>query len=215
MAIISNPTGKFAIILVAVAIALLGIVLFVNTPSFQERRGMKRPVAPEKTFSTMEITSPAFKQNEFIPAKYTCEGENVNPELRISGVPEAAKSLALIVDDPDAPRGAFTHWLAWNIDPKTSIIPENANVAEAIAAPTGVGASLARQIVGREGENGAGKTGYLGPCPPSGAHRYFFKLYALDAMLAIPATAHKTELEEEIQKHHLAEAELVGLYQRK
>ncbi|MBI4086103.1 MAG: YbhB/YbcL family Raf kinase inhibitor-like protein [Candidatus Liptonbacteria bacterium] len=146
----------------------------------------------------MTITSPSFRENGSIPKKFTCQGENINPELRFGGAPEEAKSLALIMHDPDAPMpGGFTHWVMWNIEPLTTAIKEN-------SAPPGAS----------EGKNGAGKTGYIGPCPPSGTHRYFFKLYALDAVLNLPAGADKNSLEAEINKHLLAEAEIIGLYQR-
>ena len=181
--------NKFAIIgLLAIAALAAGILLIP-----------RQSVAPEKsvTLSTMKITSPAFTQNESIPVKYTCTGGNTNPELRFAGVPEQAKSLALIMDYPDATVGTFTHWLIWNIDSKNPAIAEHSVPAGAV-----------------EGKNGAGKTGYIGPCPPSGTHRYFFKLYALDAMLGLPAGASKTELEAEIEKHLVAQAELIGLYRK-
>ena len=146
----------------------------------------------------MTITSPSFQENSFIPKKFTCQGENINPELRFGAVPEEAKSMALIMHDPDAPMaGGFTHWVIWNIAPLTTAIKEK-------SAPPGAS----------EGKNGAGKTGYIGPCPPSGTHRYFFKLYALDAVLSMPADTDKNSLEAEINRHLLAEAELIGLYQR-
>jgi len=152
---------------------------------------------PSRTIKTssMNISSVEFKNNEPIPAKFTCQGNGINPELKISGVPENAKNLALIMDDPDAPMGTFTHWLIWNIDPKTSIIKEN-------SAP------------GVQGTNGVKENAYIGPCPPSGTHRYFFKLYALDARLDLKAGAGKSELESEIAKHELGRAELVGTYKK-
>ena len=146
----------------------------------------------------MTIASPSFQENSFIPKKFTCQGENTNPELRFGAVPEEAKSMALIMHDPDAPMpGGFTHWVIWNIAPLITAIKEK-------SAPPGAS----------EGKNGAGKTGYIGPCPPSGTHRYFFKLYALDAILSMPADTDKNSLEAEINRHLLAEAELIGLYQR-
>ncbi len=140
-----------------------------------------------------------FENNQNIPAKYSCNGENINPELDITGIPPEAKSLALIMHDPDAPRpGGFTHWLVWNIRPDMSSIHE---------ASVPVGAV--------EGSNDRGKPGYTGPCPPPGApHRYFFKLYALDSELDLPMSAGKQELESEIGKHKLATAELIGLFAR-
>lgn len=138
-----------------------------------------------------------FKNNENIPKKYTCDGENINPPLEISGVPEDAKSLVLIVDDPDAPMGTWVHWTMWNIDPKTEKIEEN-NV------PYGA----------VEGMTSFKKLGYGGPCPPSGVHHYYFKIYAIDTMLALSKKADKLEIEKEINGRILDQAELVGLYSR-
>lgn len=145
----------------------------------------------------MKILSRKFQDNEQIPAKYTCDGENVNPTLVISGVPEEAKSLVLIVDDPDAPMGTWIHWTLWNIASDIMEIKENSIPKGAI-----------------QGLTSFGKVGYGGPCPPSGIHHYHFKLYAIDAVLDLPETANKMELEKEINGRILAEAELLGLYSR-
>lgn len=145
----------------------------------------------------MKITSPAFKNNEFIPPQYTCDGQDVNPPLAISEVPENAQSLVLIMDDPDAPAGTWVHWTVWNIDPKTTEIAENSVPPGAI-----------------EGMTDFGRSGYGGPCPPSGSHRYFFKLYALDIKLELSPEAKKEEVEKAMENHILAKAELIGLYQR-
>ncbi len=146
----------------------------------------------------LTLTSPAFEHGGTIPKQYTCDGENVNPELHIGGIPPAAKSLVLVVEDPDAPVGTFTHWLVWNIQPGTSQIP--------------VGA----KDIGVEGVTSFSRTGYGGPCPPPGKkHRYYFKVYALDTMLDLLTTgANKSQLELGIEKHLLAVAELTGLYGR-
>lgn len=144
----------------------------------------------------MIITSPSFENDATIPKKFSCEGGDINPELQIQNVPDTAKSLALIMHDPDAPMpGGFTHWVVWNINPKTALIKEES------VPPASI-----------EGRNGAGKTGYLGPCPPSGIHHYQFKLFALDTMLDLPTTAIAKELEAEIDKHLIETTELVGLY---
>jgi hypothetical protein len=147
--------------------------------------------------TTMNITSSAFNQNDSIPSKFTCDGDNVSPELVIHSVPENAKSLAIILDDPDAPMGTFTHWLIWNIDPKTDTIKEKSVPLGAI-----------------EGKNGAGRVGYIGPCPPSGTHHYHFTLYALDAMLDLPNGANREALLGKIQKHTIISTEFIGLYSR-
>ncbi len=143
----------------------------------------------------MEITSPAFKHNEYIPAKYTCEGEDINPALVINGLPEGAESLALIMDDPDAPIGVWVHWVVFDIPP-VERIEEN-------SAP------------GKLGITNSSRRDYHGPCPPSGTHRYFFKIYALDTQLNLKEGASKGQLEKAMQGHILDKAELIGLYKRK
>ena len=145
----------------------------------------------------MKLTSSAYKQNKNIPSQYTCDGQGINPPLEISEVPSAAKSLALIVDDPDAPSGTFVHWLVWNMEPQTKSIAAN-------TIPAGA----------KQGTTSAGKTGYFPPCPPSGTHRYVFKLYALDIMLDLTPNAGKDNLEQAMQGHTLDSAELIGLYKR-
>jgi len=147
--------------------------------------------------SNMLIASAAFERNSSIPKKYTCDGENVNPPLTFSGVPENAKSLALIMDDPDAPRGTWVHWTMWNIDPSTINITVGSVPAGAV-----------------EGTTSSGKSGYGGPCPPSGTHHYYFKLYALDTTLNLNKSLEKQGLESAMEGHVLGQAELVGLYSR-
>lgn len=148
--------------------------------------------------NAMKIQSPAFQHNENIPAKYTCDGEGINPPLQFLDVPGNAKSLVLISDDPDAPMGTWVHWTIWNIDTKITEIAENSVPADAV-----------------EGTTSFGNVGYGGPCPPSGVHRYFFKLYALDTVLDLPAGANIKELETAIQGHALGNAEFIGLYSRR
>lgn len=146
----------------------------------------------------MLLTSPSFEDGLPIPKKFTCDGGGINPELQIQNVPREAKSLALIVHDPDAPReGGFLHWAAWNISPATTLIKEE-------SVPPG----------SREGENDGGSLGYFPPCPNIGMHHYHFKLYALDALLELPESAALPALKAEIAKHLIAEAELVGTYVR-
>lgn len=150
------------------------------------------------TMSTLTIASPAFKHKEAVPVKYTCDGEDVNPPLVIDNVPAGAKSLALIVDDPDAPRGTWVHWVVWGMDPKTREIEEK-------AVPAGA----------KQGTNDFRKRNYGGPCPPSGTHRYFFKLYALDIAPELGPDTTKAALEKAMTGHILAQAEIIGLYKRK
>jgi Raf kinase inhibitor-like YbhB/YbcL family protein len=145
----------------------------------------------------MKITTTAFQQGGNIPSKFTCDGADANPPLRFEGVPAEAKSLALIVDDPDAPGGLFTHWLVWNIDPKTTTVEEN-------SAPSN----------GVQGKNDFGKSGYGGPCPPSGTHRYFFKIFALDRQLDLAAGSKRAQLDAQMRGHIMAEGELMGGYSR-
>jgi Raf kinase inhibitor-like YbhB/YbcL family protein len=148
--------------------------------------------------STISITSPAFQAGGDIPAKFTCNGTNVSPKLQISGVPNEAKSLVLIVDDPDAPRGLFTHWIVWNIDPKATQIAENSAPAGAV-----------------QGTSDFGKRNYGGPCPPSGTHRYFFKMFALDTKLDLKPSARRAELDAAMHGHVLAQGELMARYSHK
>lgn len=145
----------------------------------------------------MKITTKSFSNTRPIPERFTADGKNVNPPLTISGVPEKTKSLALIVDDPDAPSGTWDHWLVWNIKPATATIDED-------SVPHGA-------VVGR---NDFGHAKYEGPSPPAGTHRYFFRLYALDTMLDLPAGAGRSQLEAAMQGHVLARAALLGRYAR-
>jgi Raf kinase inhibitor-like YbhB/YbcL family protein len=142
------------------------------------------------------LESGAFENAQAIPSRHSCEGEDLSPPLRWSNVPEGTRSLALVLDDPDAPGGVFTHWLAWGLDPAGGL-------DEGEAAP-------------REGQNDFGTTGYRGPCPPPGhgRHRYVFRLYALDKELELGSGAAKDELEQAIGEHVLTTAELVGTYER-
>ena len=142
----------------------------------------------------MKLTSPAFQNNAQIPSEHTCDGRDLSPPLSISGVPSNAKSLALVMDDPDAPVGNWDHWIVFNISPSASQMPKGTE-------PKGVA-----------GKNSWGRTGYGGPCPPSGTHRYLFKLYALDAALNLPEGATKKELERAMQGHIISQAQLMGTY---
>jgi Raf kinase inhibitor-like YbhB/YbcL family protein len=145
--------------------------------------------------ANLNVKSPAFENNKPIPSKYSCDGDEVNPPLIIEGIPQATKTLALIVDDPDAPMGTFDHWIVWNIPPEGKIT-ENS-------------------VPGTQGLNSGGQQSYIGMCPPSGTHRYFFKVYALDTKLDLkPNQTHKKDLEKAMQGHILAKGELIGLYRR-
>jgi len=146
----------------------------------------------------MKISSPAFQEGGTIPEKFSKNGQNVNPELRIGGAPAEAKSLVLIVDDPDAPVGLFTHWLVWNIDPKTTDIAEN-------SVPRGA----------LQGTNDFPGSGYDGPQPPSGTHRYYFKIFAVDQTLDLKSGAKRREVDAAMRGHVIAQGELMGRYSKK
>jgi Raf kinase inhibitor-like YbhB/YbcL family protein len=145
----------------------------------------------------IKITSASLSAGGDIPPKFTCDGSDTSPALHIEGVPPEAKSIVLIVDDPDAPGGLFTHWLLWNIDPNNLTMGEG-------SAPTGVC-----------GTNDFGKSGYGGPCPPSGMHRYFFKVFSLDRQLDLGAGSKRKQLDAAMSGHIIAQGELMGRYSRK
>ena len=152
--------------------------------------------------ANLQLSSSAFQEGEKIPTQYTCDGQNVSPPLSWSGTPEGTQSLALIVDDPDAPSGTYTHWVVYDLSPGTSELPEGA------LQSGGTGQAV-------QGKNSAGKTAYSGPCPPRGnPHRYFFKLYALDQVLGLKAGSTKSDLERAMQGHMLAQGQLMGKYGR-
>ena len=142
----------------------------------------------------MKLTSPAFQNGADIPSKFTCEGRDVNPALNIENIPEGTKSLALIVDDPDAPAKTWVHWVVYDILPKNKIAEDS--------------------IPGKQGVNDSRGHDWGGPCPPSGTHRYYFKLYALDKVLGLDEGVNKKCLEDAMEGHILGKAELMGLYRR-
>jgi len=144
--------------------------------------------------TTLSITSPVFQNEGIIPEKYTCDGDNKNPPIRIGDVPEGTRSLVLIVEDPDAPGRIFDHWIMWNI-PVLDLIEEDSKP-------------------GIIGKNSKGENKYSGPCPPNGIHRYFFKLYALDEMLTIGMNSTKNDVITAMQNHILGYGELIGVYKR-
>jgi len=147
---------------------------------------------------TFKVSSPAFENSGTIPKKYGCEGDNVNPSLRIDHVPAEAKSLAIVFDDLDAPRGTYVHWILWNIDPKTKEIKENSVPEGAV-----------------HGTNDFKKQNYGGPCPPTRPHRYVFKIYALDRPLSLGSNSTKPDLEKAMEGHILSQTQLRGTYKRK
>jgi Raf kinase inhibitor-like YbhB/YbcL family protein len=152
----------------------------------------------EAAMEGLQLSSPAFAQGKPIPAEYAKDGRNVSPPLKVDGVPAGAKSLALIVDDPDAPMGTWVHWVVWNLPPDAGPIPAG---------------SLPEGAV--EGRNSWKRNEYGGPAPPSGTHRYFFRLFALDTTLKLAPSAGARELRHAIEGHVLGTAELVGTYSKR
>ena len=197
-------------VLVAIAFCLLLAAIAVcqgnDKAKDQARTDTSRVKKPAKeiTMDTLKISSPAFAPGEIIPRKFTCDGDNLSPLLHFSGIPPKTESLALICDDPDAPRGTWVHWVVFNLPPNTAELPEGVKI--------GTEKSLAGAT---EGVNDFGKTRYGGPCPPPGpAHRYFFKIYALDCRINLDRRATKTDVEKAMQGHILAAGELMGKYKR-
>jgi Raf kinase inhibitor-like YbhB/YbcL family protein len=151
----------------------------------------------------MQVLSSAFKEEEMIPRQYTCDGEDISPPLSWEAGPEATQSIALIVDDPDAPRGTFVHWVLYDLPGNVRELPED--VPSDKTLPNG----------GKQGVNSAGTIGYSGPCPPSGTHRYFFKVYALDAPTNLPPGKSKDDLLQVMDGHILAQGQIMGTYRRR
>jgi Raf kinase inhibitor-like YbhB/YbcL family protein len=168
-------------------VAMLALTLITSTG---------RAKIPQE--QAMKLSSPDFSDGGNIPERFTCEGKDVSPTLTIDGVPKEAKSLLLIVDDPDAPAGNFTHWLMWNIVPTLTEIVGNKPPPHAV-----------------QGVNDFGKSKYSGPCPPPGIHRYYFRLYALDTTVALPPKSKRKVVESAINGHVIAQATLMGRYARK
>lgn len=151
----------------------------------------------------IDLKSPAFEEGSVIPTRYTCDGQDISPPLSWSSVPDDTRSLALVTYDPDAPGGTFVHWVLFNVPPDARELAEDIPDQERL--PNGAA----------QGVNGFGKVGYMGPCPPSGTHRYFFEIYALDTTLDLGAGTTREDLDGAIQGHVLAEGRLMGTYQRR
>jgi len=154
-------------------------------------------VGQETVKTGFKISSPAFENNGQIPSTYACDGVNINPPLKIENIPREAKSLALVFDDTDTPRGSYVHWVLWNIDPGVKELKENSVPEGAI-----------------QGTNDFKKQNYGGPCPPRRAHKYVFKIYALGTRLDLSLNSTKTDLEKAMKGHILAQAQLIGVYKR-
>ena len=159
-------------------------------------------IQPGKNNMTLTISSSAFANGGMIPAQYTCDGANTSAPLQWSGLPAAAKTLALIVDDPDAPGKTWVHWVVYDLPATTTQLRENVGQGKTLAGG------------GKQGTNDFKKIGYGGPCPPSGTHRYFFKLYALDIETSLPPGATKDALLKAIEGHVVGQGEFIGKYKR-
>ncbi|HLO89458.1 MAG TPA: YbhB/YbcL family Raf kinase inhibitor-like protein [Nostocaceae cyanobacterium] len=179
--------------------AILGLVGFwlIGCSSHPTETNSLTPAA-----KTMKLVSSAFENNSLIPPKYTCDGEDFSPPLSWDEVPPQTQSLVLIVDDPDAPIRTFVHWVIYDLPPTSRQLPEQIPQGKTINSG------------GVQGKNDFDKLGYGGPCPPSGTHRYFFHLYALDKKLNLPSGASKSQILTAMDGHVLAKGELIGRYQR-
>jgi Raf kinase inhibitor-like YbhB/YbcL family protein len=177
---------------------LLALLFLATAPvaALADSPANARPTAKQIKKTSLKVTSSAFAANGAIPADYTCDGAQTSPPLAWSNVPKNARAIAILVEDPDAPNGAFTHWLVTGIAPATTSLAAGAKLPE--------GAMQAK--------NGKGETGYSAPCPPGGRHRSFFHVYALDTTIPGPAT--KEDFLASIDGHVLAEGQLIGVYQK-
>jgi Raf kinase inhibitor-like YbhB/YbcL family protein len=179
----------------------LFLLLFLSCAGRQQQ--IAQPAnTPKEDKAEIKLTSAAFKDGQSIPRPYTCDGVNISPPLEWSGVPRAAKTLAIVCDDPDAPGGTWVHWVLYNLPADNIGLVENLPTTEKLAAG------------GFQGPNDSGKIGYGGPCPPSGTHRYFFRVYALDSELPLKAGATKTDLTKAMEGHTLVQGQLMGTYRR-
>lgn len=179
----------------------LFLLLFLSCAGRQ--RQIAQPAnTPKQDKAEIKLTSAAFKDGEAIPRAYTCDGINISPPLEWSGVPRTAKTIAIVCDDPDAPGGTWVHWVLYNLPADNIGLVENLPATETLKAG------------GFQGKNDFGKIGYGGPCPPSGTHRYFFKIYALDSELPLEASATKVELMKAMEGHIVVQGQLMGMYRR-
>lgn len=186
-----------------IPIILASLFLFYSCSKNQSDTTNKpQPVNYQTKNTEMKITSSSFKEGDLIPSKFTCDGENISPQMAWMDAPQGTKSFALIADDPDAPAGVWVHWVIYNIPPDTKELQEHTPKQKSIDNGA------------LQGVNDFRKTGYDGPCPPGGTHRYYFKLYALDISLDKPAGLSKQELLDAMEGHILSQSQLMGKYKR-
>lgn len=181
---------------------IFGVVVLVCFSCAGRKRQIVQTAPPKQNKPEIRLTSTSFKDGESIPRPYTCDGINISPSLEWSGVPGAAKTIAIVCDDPDAPGGTWVHWVLYNLPAENIGLVENLPASENIKAG------------GFQGKNDFGKIGYGGPCPPSGTHRYFFRVYALDGELPLKAGATKADLMKAMEGHILLQSQLMGTYRR-
>jgi len=196
----ANMHKKLTVILSIIAIVVMTVAITnkrENSLNAKFEHATENVAKHTTKGRNMKLTS-VFEHNRNIPSIYTCDGEDLAPELSVSEIPENTKELALIVDDPDAPMGTWVHWIIYNL-------PSNTTKIDAKNLPVG----------SKQGMTNFGRIGWGGPCPPNGAHRYFFKLYALDKKINLPEEASKSQLEEAIKNNIIEKVELIGIYKRK
>ncbi len=186
---------RVAMLMILMSLVLLGCAT-------RPQPVVQSPAEVKENKMEIKLTSAAFKEGQPIPRQYTCDGVDVSPPLEWAGVPKTARTVAIICDDPDAPAGTWVHWVLYNLP------AENIGLVESLPTTENLKAG------GFQGQNDFGKIGYGGPCPPSGTHRYFFKIYALDSELPLKAGATKADLEKAMEGHIVSQGQLMGTYRR-
>jgi len=187
----------FFVLIVLIIFGTVGLAVYYLRIQQRYQEALRVQIIKDTTMSTLLLTSPAFQHNGEIPSRFTCQGDEVNPELLIQGVPIGTRSLVLVMDDPDAPVGVWDHWVLWNIAPETTEIAENSTPPGAVM-----------------GVNSGGQARYQGPCPPSGTHRYRFTVYAIADVLSLAPGSDKQTVLKAIADKVLDQFTLVGLYKK-
>jgi len=191
-------------VLLSCVMTFMLMIIIIGCSNCNKQTDSEQPESKEgSNMATLQLISTAFNEGELIPSKYTCDGKDISPPLKWSGVPKNTKSLALICDDPDAPSGTWVHWVVYYILSTVSELPEGVPTKETTSDGL------------KQGTNDFKKIGYGGPCPPSGTHRYYFKLYALDTELQLSSKVKKSDVEKAMKGHILATGQLMGKYKRK